>query len=230
MNACESSPIFDAIILAGGRARRLGGHSKPDLEVAGWRMLELTCAAAAQAQDMVVVGPEGLRLPVGAHRTQESPAHGGPVAGILAGLRLLDSVHRTRAASPLAQLANPPAGYRITAPEYVLVLACDVPLIATAIPRLMDTLTAPATGQLPDGAHLVDEDGRPQWLAGFYRAASLTRRVAELDGGTGLVNVSVRHFVEGLHLRGVAARDEEAMDVDTWSDHEKLQLLARALH
>lgn len=222
--ACPASVVYDAIILAGGRATRLDGHSKPDLEIAGWRMLELTCGAAGQAQDIVVVGPSGLAVPAGAHRTQEKPAHGGPVAGISAGLARLAELHRVRAASPLSRLAHPPEGYRIPAPDLVLVLACDVPLVAPAIPRLVQATTA-----VLDGAHLIDDEGRAQWLAGCYRRQALLDRLDEMERGRGFRNAPVHRFVEGLRLDGVPARDDESLDVDTWPDHHRLQLLARAL-
>lgn len=225
VGAIAPEPVYDAIILAGGRATRLDGHSKPDLEIAGWRMLDLTCAATAQAQDIVVVGPPELVVPAGAHRTQEEPAHGGPVAGISAGLDRLQQLHRERSTSPLRHLAHPPAGYRTPSPDLVLVLACDVPLVATAIPRLVH-----ATSALLDGAHLVDDDGRAQWLAGCYRRQALRERLAHLERDRGFRNAPVHRFIEGLRLVGVPAQDDEALDVDTWPDHRRLQLLARALH
>jgi molybdopterin-guanine dinucleotide biosynthesis protein A len=76
---------FDAVILAGGAARRLGGIDKPALEVGGLTLLDRAIDAASEALTVVVVGPEReTRRPV--TWTMESPPLGGPVAGIAAGM------------------------------------------------------------------------------------------------------------------------------------------------
>lgn len=62
---------FDAIVLTGGRGRRLGGVAKADLEVAGRPLLDRARDAVAQARSTIVVGPD---------------VPGGPVAGLAAGL------------------------------------------------------------------------------------------------------------------------------------------------
>lgn len=62
---------YVALILAGGRATRLGGADKTALVVGGLTMLERVRAAVAAASDVVVVGRE---------------QGGGPVAAIAAGL------------------------------------------------------------------------------------------------------------------------------------------------
>ncbi|WP_204250989.1 NTP transferase domain-containing protein, partial [Saezia sanguinis] len=52
----NSAPAPDVIVLAGGRASRMGGVDKPGLVVGGRSMLE-TALAAAGAGRTVVVGP-----------------------------------------------------------------------------------------------------------------------------------------------------------------------------
>ena len=81
---------YDAIVLAGGTARRLGGIDKPALEVNGMSLLDRALAAAAGASRIVVVGEERpTRLPV--EWTMEDPPKGGPVAALAAGLALVSS-------------------------------------------------------------------------------------------------------------------------------------------
>ncbi|WP_157663013.1 molybdenum cofactor guanylyltransferase, partial [Prescottella equi] len=46
-----------AIVLAGGRATRMGGIDKPGLVVAGRRMLDTALDAVADCDRVVVVGP-----------------------------------------------------------------------------------------------------------------------------------------------------------------------------
>lgn len=101
---------FDAVVLAGGTARRLGGVDKPALLLDGRPLLDHVLAAVAGADRIVVVGPERpSAVPVIWRR--ESPPGGGPVAAIAAALPDL------------------------TAP-YCVVVAADLPRIAPAVPVL----------------------------------------------------------------------------------------------
>ncbi|MEE6294661.1 molybdenum cofactor guanylyltransferase [Georgenia wangjunii] len=198
---------FDAVVLAGGTARRLGGASKPDVELSGRRLLDHALDATAGARRTVVVAPASVAVPPGVLRTLEDPPHGGPVAGIAAGLDALESAGTTDGGAPA------PAPL----PALVLVLACDVPGAAGAVPGLVRAALAS-----PGGACLVDADGRRQWLVGVYRRAALRTRLAALAGGR---DVGVRALLGDLPLAEVRARGSESTDVDTWSD---LAALARA--
>jgi molybdopterin-guanine dinucleotide biosynthesis protein A len=76
---------FDAIVLAGGSARRLGGADKAELRIGGVRLLDRVLDAAAEAERIVAVGPtRPTTRPV--TWTRESPPGGGPVAALAAGL------------------------------------------------------------------------------------------------------------------------------------------------
>lgn len=100
-----TAATYDAVLLAGGGARRLGGAAKPTLRVGGRRLVDVAVAAAAGAGRVVLVGPD----PGGLHSVIvvcERPPGTGPVAAIVAGL---------------AQTAAP----------YVLVLATDLPFLTT---------------------------------------------------------------------------------------------------
>lgn len=201
---------YDAIILAGGRARRLDGISKPDLKLAGSRLLDHSLAATAPARRRVVVGPPSLQIPPTVLHTQECPAHGGPVAGIDAGLHALDR-HRRRTSTD----------------RLVLVLACDIPHVATAVPRLLAACLSPASGPL-DGAYLIDADGRAQWLAGVYRSGALRRALDRLAADGGVRDASVRRLTAPLDLLPVPVEGTEAADVDTWADHAHLESVMTA--
>ncbi len=141
---------YDAIILAGGRGARLGAPSKPDLRVAGRRMLDIAPAAAEGADRIVVVGD--VEVPDNVLHTREEPVFGGPVAGLAAGLAALKS----------------PA-------EWLLLLACDLPDAEAAVARLL----AAEPGPEHDGACLLDADGRNQWLLGCYRTSAIAARLAD---------------------------------------------------
>jgi molybdopterin-guanine dinucleotide biosynthesis protein A len=109
---------FDAIVLAGGAARRLGGVDKPMLDIDGEPMLVRVLDAVAAASVRVVVGP---RRSIDRTVTwcQEAPPGGGPVAGLAAALPL-------------------------TAASTLVVLAADLPWIGPAIDPLLEALRHPA--------------------------------------------------------------------------------------
>jgi molybdopterin-guanine dinucleotide biosynthesis protein A len=81
----DALPPFAAVVLAGGRAARLGGQAKPQLEVGGRTMLSIVLAAVAGAEPRVVVGPP-QPVPGGVVLVREQPPGGGPVPALRAGL------------------------------------------------------------------------------------------------------------------------------------------------
>lgn len=144
---------FDAIILAGGLARRLGGVDKPGLRVGGVPLVERVAAAASGARRLIVVGPP-RELP-GAIFTREDPPGGGPVPALRAGL--------SEAGAP-----------------WVALLAGDLPFLARE--HLDALFEAAQSGTEPAGAVLVDGTGREQWLTGVWPAAGLRAALAAYDG------------------------------------------------
>lgn len=124
---------FAAIILAGGRAARLGGVDKASIEIDGRTLLDRALESVIDASEVVVVGhPVPTDRPV--TFVLEDPRHGGPAAGLLTGR---DSLLRR-----FPTLA---------------VLAVDMPhLTASTFRRLHEA----AVGH--EGAALVGGDGRRQ--------------------------------------------------------------------
>ncbi|MFD9356702.1 NTP transferase domain-containing protein [Streptomyces sp. NPDC060031] len=117
---------YDAVVLAGGAARRLDGADKPALEVGGRTLLDRVLDACADARTTVVVG--GRRptaRPV--HWTREEPPGGGPLAALDAGLR------RTTAAQ-------------------VLVLSADLPFLDAETVRALLDSPGPEGAMLRDPA------------------------------------------------------------------------------
>jgi molybdopterin-guanine dinucleotide biosynthesis protein A len=78
-------PPYTAVVLAGGKAARLGGQAKPQLEVGGRTMLAAVLSAVADADRRVVVGPP-QPVPDDVVLLRERPPGGGPVAALRAGL------------------------------------------------------------------------------------------------------------------------------------------------
>ncbi|WP_411092143.1 NTP transferase domain-containing protein [Streptomyces sp. 049-1] len=144
---------YDAVVLAGGAARRLGGADKPGLRVGGRALLDRVLAACAGARTTVVVAdPRPTARPVTWAR--EDPPGGGPLAALAAGLR-----HTTA--------------------EYVVVLSADLPFLGEpTVARLLSALAASEV----DGVLLTDADGRDQPLVAAYRASAVRRELAAPAG------------------------------------------------
>lgn len=210
--ATPASGPTAAIILAGGRASRLDGTAKPLLEVGGRTLLDRAIAAVDGCDPIVVVGPPAPTR-VRVVWTRETPEFGGPVAGIAAGLALVDTAH-------------------------VLLLAADLPNAEGAVALLHrhPPLSAGNDGKdseddadSTNGAHgidgvcLIDASGRMQWLVGRYRTDALRSAAAALpDGGR---DASLRSLLARLRISAIPAGDL-ATDVDTWDDLERARAAA----
>jgi len=98
---------FEAVVLAGGDSRRLGGLDKAAIEVGGVSLLDRALDAVQEAREVIVVGP---RRPTSAvvRWTSESPPGGGPLRATIAGLETVNS-------------------------DVVVVLAVDYPFVTSAV-------------------------------------------------------------------------------------------------
>ncbi|MFE1921560.1 NTP transferase domain-containing protein [Streptomyces asoensis] len=185
----DESPAHDAVVLAGGGARRLGGADKPGVRVGGRALLDRVLGACADARTTVVVAePRPTARPV--RWAREDPPGGGPVAALDAGLRR-------------------------TAAEDVLVLSADLPFLAAdTVRRLLSTLRAGRA----EGVLLTDADGRDQPLVAAYRSAALRRELAALAADQqGLTGLPLRRLTAGLDLTRVPD-PVASFDCDTWDD------------
>lgn len=144
-------PPYDGVVLAGGRARRMAGLDKPGLVVSGKRLLDVALEALGGAGRRVVVGGSHP-LPHGVQRVVETPAGGGPVAALSAGLA------------------------EVTAPVCV-VLAADLPFVTAAhVQQLVRALAGGAAVAVdPDGRD-------QPLLAAYETAALVRALPAEVSG------------------------------------------------
>lgn len=183
--------VSAAVLLAGGRASRVGGSAKPLFDVGGKTLLEHAREAVAASAPVVIVGDDTAMI-ADAIWTREEPSYGGPAAAVVAGMHALGT-------QPL--------------PEWTFLLACDLPGAVAATARLAALL--PALPSDVDGVCLGDGD-RPQWLIGAYRTAVLQRCTdAAPRGGA---HLSMAMLLASARLRVVAAPEHETADVDTWDD------------
>ncbi|MFC6011209.1 NTP transferase domain-containing protein [Nocardia lasii] len=143
----------DAIVLAGGRASRLGGVDKPAIVIGGRSMLDAALDSVRGCAEVVVVGPHRPDLDARFGQVRETPPGAGPVAAIGAGLDALDTT-------------NP----------WVVVLAADMPFLTeNSVAELLSRATE------SDAVFAIDESGRPQYLVGVWRREALKAALASLD-------------------------------------------------
>ncbi|MGI5216616.1 NTP transferase domain-containing protein [Nocardia sp. CA-290969] len=173
----NSAPAPAVIVLAGGRASRMGGVDKPGLVVGGRTMLETALAAVTGLGSIVVVGPPRSELAESIVQTREPEPGSGPVAAVAAGLAALTD----------------------EAPEHVVILAADLPFLTDAV--IGELLRHRADH---DAVFAADSDGRPQYLIGVWRYETLVARLRELGG---VVNQPMKALVprntETVPLAGV---------------------------
>lgn len=181
-----------AIVLAGGRAARLGNAEKPYLSVAGRPLLGIAVAAARSvgADPVVVVGPpapDSLRHDpdlAGVLWTRETPPGGGPARGVAAGLDLLAVGH--------------------PAVERVLLLAGDAPRVGRALPSVRAAARS-------TGAAWAVCDGVTQPLLSAWDPALLAGLPLS-EGG------SLFRALATLAPVAVEVAPETVADADTWHD------------
>jgi len=187
-----------AVILAGGRARRLGGADKASLPVGHARIIDRQLAAlSALTDDLRIVANDAARYAdLGVRVIPDAIADAGPLGGIYSALT--DARH-----------------------EWTIVLACDLPFVTAA---LLERLIAEiGTGDDIDAVAPRSARGLEPLCAIYHRrcAGVAESMIARGDlAASGLLDV-VR--IRVLERDALAAYDAGALfeNVNTPHDHER---------
>ena len=172
------------IVLCGGTSRRLGGGDKTRESLSGKTVLDHLLDDLPSGWPVVCVG-EMRATTRSVQWCRESPAGGGPVAGIAAGLELT----------------------RHLGAVICVVVGGDMPFAAAAVPTLVDALNAqPAL----DAVLASDPDGRRQPLLAAYRFEALRTVLPGESGGARLMAV-----VDALVVGTLPCDSHTVLDVDT---------------
>ena len=190
-----------AIVLAGGRASRLGGISKPQLRLpTGQTLAERTVQCIHQAfpaAQIALVGPADSLPDTSAAVVvvREDPAFAGPAAAIAAGLDALQ--------------AHSPA-------EVTLILPVDLPMLRADTLQLLvqQHRTTEADAVLGRTA-----DGRVQFLLAAVSTRFLEKSLAEAGS---LVNAPVKAAFRDAGIGYLEVDDSQAADLDTPDDLHRL--------
>ena len=156
----SQQPSLTAVILAGGKSRRMGADKALlRLPSGGPTLIERVVAAArAVADDVIVVAEDAGRLPAMAVRAvPDALAGAGPLAGLVAGF---------------AAARHPD----------ILALACDLPYLSMPLLRWMAALPRSWDALVP---YLPNDGRKAGWepLHAIYTRACLASMRAALDRG-----------------------------------------------
>ena len=166
------------------------GRHKPAILVGGRPIIERVLAAVAGWPVVVVGRAEGV--PAETPVVSEEPPGGGPVAGIAAGFAFLTT-------GPYA------AGLGPSAPDVVVVLAGDLPLLTRE--HLAGLVAA-----VDDRVAVTRSSSGPNWLCSAWPAELLRDRLVAVGRPAG---VSVRRLLGEAPRIEVPDVADVAVDVDT---------------
>jgi molybdopterin-guanine dinucleotide biosynthesis protein A len=187
---------FDAVVLAGGQGRRLGGVSKPAITIGGRRLLDIALDALADAHTTVVVGAT-LPTSRAVIWTREDPAGGGPVAALAAGVPLVQS-------------------------DTVVVLAADLPFItASAIQSLLQS-----KGDAVAAIAVDDEGYDQPLIACYDTARLRNALPTDPNGAAMRVVLAGLSAVGPVARTNLGGAPAATMDCDTAADLSRAQELA----
>jgi molybdopterin-guanine dinucleotide biosynthesis protein A len=175
------------IVLCGGTSRRLAGRDKTREPLGGTTVMDHLLDALPPGWPVVCVGEE--RATTRSVRwCRESPAGGGPVAGIGAALEHADLLD-------------------VATSDICLVVGGDMPFAGPAVRALAQALTA---APRRDAVLAVDPDGRRQPLLAAYRREALRAAIPARPGGARLMGV-----LESLQIDTLPCESRLTLDVDT---------------
>lgn len=182
------TPDFDALVLAGGHARRFGSD-KLSAPLQGRTVLDLALEATAGAGTIVCVGPR-RRTRQAVTWVREDPAGSGPVPAVAAGL---------------SQVRNP----------WLLLLAGDMPYAAAGVASLLSALAAGAQTPHTGPYAAVSADGRLQPLLALWPVEQLRRRVTVVSSAH---RRSITALYDDVDLVRVLVDDATVHDIDDPQD------------
>ncbi len=206
MSTADATPRLAALILCGGRSRRMG-RPKYLLEFPGELLLPRMCRIAAEAASPVIVvaAPDQRMpdLPAGVTVVRDDLIDAGPLAGIARGLQHLALHH-----------PDVPAAF---------VTSCDVPLLSADVIRCVSRQLGDSEAVAVRGAEFVHP------LCAVYRSC-LARPAEELlQAGERrprrLLEAVRTQFIPAESLRSVDPRLDCLHNMNTPADYQ--QILSR---
>lgn len=212
------------IVLCGGTSRRLAGRDKTRESLGGTTVMDYLLDGLPTGWLVLCVGEEHATTR-SVQWCRESPACGGPVAGIAAGLQYLKDLLRPEPCelskhSDHSDHSDHSELSEHSAAEICVVVGGDMPFAAPAIPALVETLrTQPGL----DAVLATDGGGRAQPLLAAYRCAVLRAALPRQPGGAQLMPV-----IDALVTGTLPSDSQITLDVDTPEALEKARHIVGA--
>lgn len=210
-----------ALVLAGGRAARLGGADKPAIVINRRSLLSTAASAAlgAGARRIVIVGPARpglIRDLIAEHQQPEQPP------GIPSEIAVEFTTERPPGAGPVPALS---AGLDLVSEPWLYLLAADLPFLSSD--HLTALLASARQASAAAGAIFVDADDHPQWLVSCWQTARLRTALRDYQGSSlgGLLGPLRPVEVTASVTAGSAA----AGSAPPWLDCDTSEDLAAAL-
>jgi molybdopterin-guanine dinucleotide biosynthesis protein A len=179
--------LWSALILTGGTSNRFGSD-KSEAIFNGKALIDFLISSIPVGVRVVVVGPDRDEFPSTIQIIKEDPPGGGPVAGIAAGLPLIET-------------------------EYVAVLATDMPYSTGLVPLLLAGLSNEV-----EAVVVVDREGFQQPFSGLYRVSALLRVLGTKEPLTGRSMRSLLVELKMKEVSLNAADSHLLLDIDTRQD------------
>ena len=193
--ASSSQYLNGVIMLAGGTGKRLGGCSKPDLLIAGDRLISWSLSFLPKVPT-VVVAPGEVEVPENVFLTMEEPPGSGPAAGIVAGWR---------------QLAN---SFVFSPSDIIGVCPVDAPLSGFALRQLARQLQETNEDAAEKQKILLGQVGEvTQYVLGAFTVRALMEMAR-----ANTLNRSVRGVLSDIGFATREISPDYARDVDTPAD------------
>ena len=175
------------IVLSGGTSSRFGAD-KSQAILGNQQLIHHSLTGIPKEFEIIIVGADPLFTPASYRCIQESPAGGGPVAGIAAALELCES-------------------------EIVGVLATDMPFAGAHMIHLLSAMTSQ-----DDAIMFVDSKGFKQSLAALYRRESLENALTKIGDphGASMRTLISELNIHEVHMSPEI--EKAMIDVDTPDD------------
>lgn len=186
------------MILSGGTSARFGSDKSLAL-IGGKSLISRILAAIPDEFEIIIVGPDPQIQNLNYYCVQETPANGGPVAGVKAGLTLCTS-------------------------EIVAVMATDMPFATARIINLFNSLTSH-----DDCVMYVDTAGIKQPFAALYRVEALERALHEMGAVTGKSMRELLSYLKVQEISMTDEVEQSLIDIDTPLDLARAIVFSNSL-
>jgi molybdopterin-guanine dinucleotide biosynthesis protein A len=175
------------IVLSGGTSSRFGAD-KSQAILGHQQLIHHILAGIPKEFEIIIVGADPLFTPASYRCVQESPAGGGPVAGIAAALELCES-------------------------EIVGVLATDMPFAGAHMIHLLSAITSH-----DDAIMFVDSKGFKQPLAALYRREALENALSTIGNPHGASMRTLISHLKIHEVQMSPEIEKAMIDIDTPHD------------